>query len=163
MYYRRKLRLSEHQYFWALRPILLDRVTLLCDWICENRSYQPWQVVQFYVTNTKVASLHYQVSLLKWGNLDLCCRLIIIFVSYEPCIAHNKLCFIPSSYSTILFMSSLPTFRAPCHPPIVELAWYYHIARPILIKKNYPKWLETCFLATYTEDGIKHKELLNNV
>jgi len=26
----------------------------ICDWVCENRSYRPWQVVWFYHTKTKL-------------------------------------------------------------------------------------------------------------
>ena len=86
-------------------------------------------------------------------NEDLFCLFIIILAGYQHSVVHFKVYF--NSFTFVRHFSWIP-YLPPCRPPIIELAWCYHLGAK-LSEKNYLKWWKTCFLATWLEGSYKGK------
>jgi len=52
-----------------------------CDWICKNRSYCPWQEVQFFATNTKT---HQYTFKFHCQNEEVMGGLLLLAASSQP-------------------------------------------------------------------------------
>ena len=105
---------------------------------------------------------------LWWEGRELCVTVKLHGVELRPLLSlHNHFCYLSAlcgPYQGLFhlhltfFMNPL-TVICPCHPPINELAWYYHLGAN-LCEKNYVNWWKTCFLANWLEDSFKSRKLL---
>ena len=123
---------SSLQFAWHWRKLLI-----ICDWICKNRSYRPWQANFLPQTQRHINTLSSFTAKIKkswmicFSWLLFPSPLMICASSLGPWWGSGEkvedFVWLQSSMVLNKGLCYLFTIILAGYQPIVELAWYYHL------------------------------------